>query len=159
MGKTQTAGPGPGNETRYAVAPPTDLSDMSPPSTVHPRDALFDAGEAAGVALPVCDHYAGVEARMRKSLELQAELGPVFDVTLDNEDGAPVGGEREQAALERVGSYGRQIGHLAEALELIVKKTKLLDSPDLTPHERDVLQVFLGDVSTIRQIKASLSDA
>jgi len=99
MGKTQTAGPGPGNETRYAVAPPTDLSDMSPPSTVHPRDALFDAGEAAGVALPVCDHYAGVEARMRKSLELQAEMGPVFDVTLDNEDGAPVGGEVEQAQL------------------------------------------------------------
>ena len=30
---------------------------------------------------------------MRKSLELQAELGPVFDVTLDGEDGAPVGGE------------------------------------------------------------------
>jgi hypothetical protein len=63
----------------------------------------------------------------------------------------------EQKALEKVGSYGRQIGHLAEALELIVKKTKLLESPDLTPDERDVLQVFLGDVSTIRQIKASLS--
>ena len=30
---------------------------------------------------------------MRKSLELQGELGPVFDVTLDCEDGAPVGGE------------------------------------------------------------------
>ncbi|MCU0925613.1 MAG: hypothetical protein MUF44_06110 [Hydrogenophaga sp.] len=63
----------------------------------------------------------------------------------------------EQKALEKVGSYGRQIGHLAEALELIVMKTKLLESPDLTPDERDVLQVFLGDVSTIRQIKASLS--
>jgi citrate lyase subunit beta/citryl-CoA lyase len=50
-------------------------------------------------ALPVCDHYAGVEVRMRKSLELQAELGPVFDVTLDAEDGAPVGGEAEHADL------------------------------------------------------------
>ncbi len=49
--------------------------------------------------LPVCDHYAGVEARMRKSLELQAEMGPVFDVTLDCEDGAPIGGEREHAQL------------------------------------------------------------
>ncbi len=47
--------------------------------------------------LPVCDHYAGVAARMHKSLELQAELGPVFDITLDCEDGAPVGGEREHA--------------------------------------------------------------
>ena len=36
---------------------------------------------------------------MRKSLQLQAELGPVFDVTLDCEDGAPVGGEAEHAQL------------------------------------------------------------
>lgn len=63
-----------------------------------PAEALFEEGEAAR-ALPVCDHYCGVEARMRKSLALQAELGPVFDVTLDGEDGAPVGGELEHAAL------------------------------------------------------------
>ena len=36
---------------------------------------------------------------MQKSLALQAELGPVFDVTLDCEDGAPVGGEAEHAHL------------------------------------------------------------
>jgi len=68
------------------------------PGAVHPRDALFDADDSA-VALPVCDHYSGVEARMRKSLELQAELGPVFDATLDCEDGAPIGGEVEHAQL------------------------------------------------------------
>jgi citrate lyase subunit beta / citryl-CoA lyase len=66
---------------------------------MHPRVALFDADEPAAPVLPVCDHYAGVEARMRKSLLLQTELGPVFDVTLDAEDGAPVGGEVEQALL------------------------------------------------------------
>lgn len=66
---------------------------------MHPRDALFDPGEPAAVPLPVCDHYAGVEERMRKSLALQADRGPVFDVTLDNEDGAPVGGEVEHAHL------------------------------------------------------------
>jgi citrate lyase subunit beta / citryl-CoA lyase len=65
---------------------------------VGPREALFDAADRAA-DLPVCDHYAGVEERMRKSLELQAELGPVFDVTLDCEDGAPVGGEVEHAHL------------------------------------------------------------
>ena len=65
---------------------------------LHPRDALFDAGEAAP-ELPVCDHYCGVEARMKKSLELQVELGPVFDVTLDCEDGAPIGGEAEHAHM------------------------------------------------------------
>ena len=36
---------------------------------------------------------------MIKSLALQEELGPVFDVTLDCEDGAPVGGEAEHAHL------------------------------------------------------------
>lgn len=67
-------------------------------AALHPRLALFDADDAAP-DLPVCDHYCGVEARMRKSLALQAELGPVFDITLDAEDGAPVGGEVEHALL------------------------------------------------------------
>jgi len=64
----------------------------------HPRDVLFDDGDPT-TSLPVCDHYSGVEARMRKSLELQGELGPVFDVTLDGEDGAKAGGEVEHAHL------------------------------------------------------------
>jgi citrate lyase subunit beta / citryl-CoA lyase len=66
---------------------------------LHPRAALFEAGEAQRAPLPVCDHYCGVEERMRKSLELQAQMGPVFDITLDGEDGAPVGGEVEHALL------------------------------------------------------------
>ena len=54
--------------------------------------------------MPVCDHYSGVEARMVKSLQLQAEMMEefgvcVFDVTLDCEDGAPVGGEVDQANM------------------------------------------------------------
>ena len=91
---------------------------------VHPRQALFDANEVV-TPLPVCDHYAGVELRMRKSLELQAELGPVFDVTLDCEDGAPVGGEVEHAHLvadmlrcklnrhQRVGARVHPVTHAA----------------------------------------------
>jgi citrate lyase subunit beta/citryl-CoA lyase len=84
---------------------------------MHPRNALFDADDAA-VSLPVCDHYAGVEARMRKSLQLQGELGPVFDVTLDNEDGAPVGAEREQAHLiaELVNSSDNRFGRVGARL-------------------------------------------
>ncbi len=69
----------------------------------HPRTVLLGA-QAATAALPVCDHYSGVEPRMRKSLELQRamteEFGHcVFDVTLDCEDGAPVGQERAHAEL------------------------------------------------------------
>jgi citrate lyase subunit beta / citryl-CoA lyase len=63
-----------------------------PVAAVHPRQVLFEDGDIAP-SLPVCDHYCGVEERMRKSLALQSEMGPVFDVTLDCEDGAPVGAE------------------------------------------------------------------
>jgi len=69
----------------------------------HPRDVLLGAQAQTGF-LPVCDHYSGVEVRMRKSLQLQAEMMQefgtcVFDVTLDCEDGAPVGAEADHAAL------------------------------------------------------------
>ncbi len=71
--------------------------------TAHPGDVLLGA-QAGAIVLPVCDHYSGVEARMKKSLALQADMAEefgacVFDVTLDCEDGAPVGGEAEHAAL------------------------------------------------------------
>jgi citrate lyase subunit beta/citryl-CoA lyase len=101
----------------------------------HPRDALFDSGDSAAL-LPVCDHYAGIEVRMRKSLALQAELGPVFDVTLDGEDGAPVGGEIEHAHLiaelvmssanrfGRVGARVQPIDHprFDETIDLLVQR-------------------------------------
>src|SRR5687767_734115 len=66
---------------------------------IHPREALFDPGEPASTPLPVCDHYAGVEARMRKSLELQGEVGPGLDVPLDADDGAPDRAEQDHGAL------------------------------------------------------------
>lgn len=87
-------------------------------TAAHPRVALFDPGEPAATALPVCDHYCGVEDRMVKSLELQAELGPVFDVTLDAEDGAPVGGEVEHAQLiaQMLGSEANRFGRVGARL-------------------------------------------
>jgi len=62
------------------------------------NQVLFQ-GEALPRALPVCDHYAGTEVRMRKALALQMALGPIFDITFDCEDGAPIGQESEHAAL------------------------------------------------------------
>lgn len=74
-----------------------------PAMALHPRDVLLGAQAHTGF-LPVCDHYSGVESRMRKSLLLQAEMTQefgvcVFDVTLDCEDGAPVGGEADHAQM------------------------------------------------------------
>ena len=84
---------------------------------VHPASVLLDA-QGGFQRLPVCDHYSGVEVRMRKSLQLQAEMMAefgtcVFDVTLDCEDGAPVGEEAAHAKLvtqhqeRRAGPYRR----------------------------------------------------
>jgi citrate lyase subunit beta/citryl-CoA lyase len=70
---------------------------------IDPRSILLGS-QAGAVSIPVCDHYSGVEVRMRKSLALQSEMmqefgACVFDVTLDCEDGAPVGGEVDHAHL------------------------------------------------------------
>ncbi len=63
-----------------------------------PAEVLFN-GDVPPAILPACDHYAGSEKLMLKSLALQQQLGPVFDVTLDCEDGAQVGHEAEHAEL------------------------------------------------------------
>jgi len=65
---------------------------------MHPSEVLFQ-GSFLPVSIPVCDHYAGSEKLMRKSLQLQQELGPVFDITFDCEDGAAHGAEQEHAQL------------------------------------------------------------
>jgi citrate lyase subunit beta / citryl-CoA lyase len=65
---------------------------------IHPDQALFDSSPRSQW-LPVCDHYAGNERFLRKALALQQAMGPLFDVTADCEDGAPVGEESAPATL------------------------------------------------------------
>lgn len=65
---------------------------------MHPSEVLFQ-GTHPPVTLPACDHYAGSEKLMRKSMALQQQTGPVFDITLDCEDGAAAGNERAHATL------------------------------------------------------------
>lgn len=65
---------------------------------VHPRHALF-AGEKTFPAIPCCEHFAGKEKLIRKALALQNEIGPVFDITCDCEDGAAAGQERAHAEM------------------------------------------------------------
>lgn len=49
--------------------------------------------------LPVCDHYAGSEKTISKSLALQIESGPVFDITLDFEDGSGLSCDTQQRQM------------------------------------------------------------
>src|SRR3989338_7287141 len=65
---------------------------------IHPNDALF-AGEKPLPIIPACEHFAGSEKLITKALELQNQKGGVFDITMDLEDGAPQGKEREHAEM------------------------------------------------------------
>ena len=73
--------------------PPAPRNDAT-----HPNRALF-AGEKPIPVLPACEHFAGSERMIGKALELQAKLGPIFDVTCDCEDGAQAGREKEHAGM------------------------------------------------------------
>ena len=101
---------------------------MTAVSALHPRDVLFGA-QAGQVGLPVCDHYCGVLPRMVKSLQLQRELMAEFgtcvmDVTLDCEDGAPVGQEQAHAQsiadlllAQQPSAAGARVGVRVHALD------------------------------------------
>ena len=65
---------------------------------MHPSEVLFQ-GTRQPLLLPACDHYCGSEKLMRKSMALQQELGPLFDITFDCEDGAAAGFEPEHARM------------------------------------------------------------
>lgn len=64
----------------------------------HPERVLHGEGGALP-AIPCVDHYAGSEKLISKSLAKQSELGPVFDITCDCEDGAPIGQEAAHARI------------------------------------------------------------
>ncbi len=61
--------------------------------------------------------------------------------------------ETEQAILHEVGSYGRQIGHLSDVLEILLQR---VDRSRLTQAENDVLKEFEADAAKVRKIKRRL---
>lgn len=65
-------------------------------TALHPSEVLY-AGGRPFPALAACEHYAGSEKLLAKSIELQLRLGPVFDITADCEDGARAGDEQAHA--------------------------------------------------------------
>ena len=100
---------------------------------MHPSQVLFQ-GQVSPVFLPVCDHYAGSEKLMCKSMALQNELGAVFDITFDCEDGAASGNELEHARL-----VGRLINSEENRLHRIGVRVHDSQSPFF---EQDVVTVL-----------------
>ncbi len=64
----------------------------------HPKEVLF-GGEKLFPALSTCEHFAGSEKLIFKAYDFQAQLGPIFDITCDCEDGAQSGRELEHAEM------------------------------------------------------------
>ena len=64
----------------------------------HPNETLFE-GEESFPILPSCEHFAGSEKLINKALAQQNQMGPVFDITCDCEDGAQTGQEKEHAEM------------------------------------------------------------
>ena len=65
--------------------------------------------------------------------------------------GAAGESDLERKLLDRVGSYGRQLGRIGDALEVILKHVKL---GDLKPEEQDALDILKGQLAAVRQVKA-----
>lgn len=132
----------------------------------HPNEVLF-AGEKPFPILPAVDHYAGSQKLIQKALQLQQQLGPIFDITCDCEDGAVAGAEREHAEMAasmitsadnhfgRVGARIHDITHphWQQDLETLVyhagKRLAFITIPKVRSLE-DTRQ----QIETLRQIEA-----
>jgi hypothetical protein len=56
----------------------------------------------------------------------------------------------EQTILDEVGSYGRQLGRIGDALEVLIRHLK----PDeLSAEEADTLAILEGQLAQIRRVK------
>jgi hypothetical protein len=56
----------------------------------------------------------------------------------------------EQEILERVGSYGRQLGRIGDVLDVRMDHLK---QDELTESERDTLTILRGQLAEVRKVK------
>lgn len=134
----------------------------------HPDDVLF-AGEKHFPVLPVVDHYAGSEKLITKAMQLQQDMGPVFDITCDCEDGARAGAEREHAEMvaelvnaadNRFGRVGARIHdithpHWERDLEILVSQAGRRLAFITIPKIRSVCDARV-QLDTLRSLEAGV---
>jgi hypothetical protein len=121
------------------------------------------SGDNGGVALLQSDHSGDI-----MSTPFQISLAPdqlwqaINPMTFSQQGGQfgliniDLGGagdsDLERKILKTVGSYGRQLGRIGDALEVILKHVKL---ENLTSDEQDALDILKGQLAAVRQAKAS----
>jgi len=64
--------------------------------------------------------------------------------------------EVERTILDEVGSYGRQLGRIGDALEVLLDHVKL---DGLTQAETDALAMLRGQLAAVRQVKRRAAPA
>lgn len=72
-------------------------------------------------------------------------LGSLFTVNLGNSGDT----ELESRILDDVGSYGRQIGRIADALDALANHVA-----GLTPKEQAAIDAFRSQLTSVRRLKA-----
>ena len=60
--------------------------------------------------------------------------------------------EIEQKVLDEVGSYGRQLGRIGDALEVLIDHVRL---SGLEAADKDALTILKGQLAAIRKVKQS----
>jgi hypothetical protein len=110
-----------------------------------------------------CSRQINQEAAMSTPFSLAPDqLWQAINPMTFNQQGAQFGfinldlgaageSDLERKLLAQVGSYGRQLGRIGDALEVILKHVKL---GDLKPEEQDALDILKGQLATVRQVKA-----
>lgn len=139
---------------------------MSDTALLLPSDVLHDETHRA-VSLPVCDHYCGVEKRIRKALALQREMldeygEALFDVTLDCEDGAPAGAEAAHAAmvveLAREALQQDARARIAVRIHPADHPAHASDIATIAPHVgASLCHVMLPKVETLEEVERTLA--
>jgi hypothetical protein len=56
----------------------------------------------------------------------------------------------EQAILDQVGSYGKQLGHIGDALDVLIRH---LDRSKLNEADKDTIDVLAEQLAQIRRVK------
>ena len=69
--------------------------------------------------------------------------------------GATSSPETEQRILDEVGSYGRQLGRIGDALEVLLDHVRL---DGLDARERDAIAILRGQLAEVRKVKARGSE-
>lgn len=64
--------------------------------------------------------------------------------------------EVEKEILRSVGSYGRQIGQLSDALAVLLRH---VDLSKLSPEDTEVIRTFEGQVAKVNQVKRRTLEA